>query len=461
MNRLHRLLLATLLVLAILCGPAAGVFADLTLPAVFGDNMVLQRGIPVPVWGQAGPGEKVTVTFAGQTKQGTAGKDGKWKVVLDAMKASPEGRVLTVASSVDNQKSTFENVVVGEVWVCSGQSNMAFRVGGVVNAKEEVAAAKFPLIRSLNFRGGRGGGKGWMVCSPQTAGGFTGTGFFFGRKIHLELKVPVGLINSSVGGTPIEAWTSVAAQKQLHASKSKDPKWKLPAPGARSGGLYRSLIAPLIPYGIRGAIWYQGERNARAAGGYEYRYQLPAMIEDWRKAWGQGDFPFGFVQLPNIGGGYGGWVTVRDSMRRSLRVANTGMAVTIDTDRGSLHPRNKQDVGKRLALWALATVYGRKGLVYSGPMYKGMKIEGKTARLSFDHVGGGLVAKGGELAMFEIAGADGKFVPAKAVIDGETVVVSSDQVAKPAAVRYAWARQAIKANLYNKGGLPASPFITD
>jgi len=221
------------------------------------------------------------------------------------------------------------------------------------------------------------------------------------------------------------------------------------------------LIAPLIPYGIRGAIWYQGERNAGASSGYEYRYQLPAMIEDWRKAWGQGDFPFGFVQLPNIGRGYGGWVTIRDSMRRSLRVANTGMAVTIDTDRGSLHPRNKQPVGKRLALWALATVYGQKAIVYSGPMYKAMKIEGKTIRLSFDHVGGGLVAKGGDLKMFEIAGADGKFVPAKAVIDGETVVVSADQAAKPASVRYAWARRAFQANLFNKAGLPASPFITD
>ncbi len=430
--------------------------AEVTLPAVFGNNMVLQRDIPVPVWGQAKPGEKVSVTFAGRTKQAVADKDGKWKVTLDALKVGKAGK-LTVSGS---NPVAFSDVVVGEVWVCSGQSNMAFRLSGVVNAKTEIAAAKFPLIRTMNMRGKRPPG-GWTVCGPQTAGGFTGTGFFFARKIHQELKVPVGLINSSVGGTPIEAWTSVAAQKKLHAARSKDPKWKLPAPNDRSGNLYRSMIAPVIPYAIRGAIWYQGERNAKATGGYEYRHQLPAMIEDWRQAWGQGDFPFGFVQLPNIGGGYGGWVTIRDSMRRSLRVANTGMAVTIDTDPGSLHPKNKQDVGKRLALWALATVYGEKDLVYSGPLYKGMKNEGKTIRLSFDHVGGGLVAKGGELRMFQIAGADGKFVPATAKISADTVVVTSDRVAKPTAVRYAWAGQAIKANLYNKAGLPASPFHTD
>ena len=437
-------------VLAVVC-LAASAGADVKLPAIFGDNMVLQRDIAVGVWGWAEVKERVTVTLGDQSKSTAADKDGKWSVKFDAMKAGGP-----IKMSVKGKNSVeFQNILVGEVWVCSGQSNMAMRVNGVLRAKEEAAAAKWPKIRMMTVprksaktpQDNCGGS--WAVCSPKTVAGFSATAYFFGRKLHEELKVPIGLINSSVGGTPIEQWTG--------------PQ--------KSGGLYNAMIAPLVPYAIRGAIWYQGERNARARNPGRYADQLATMIGGWRGVWGQPgemrEFPFLWVQLPNFRNPQtkpvepGGWVAVQEAMFKTLKVPNTGMAVTIDVgDARNIHPKNKQAVGQRLAIWALAMTYGQT-IVRSGPLYKSMAVEGGKVVLKFDHVGGGLVAKGdGKLEGFAIAGADKKFVWADAKIAGETIVVSSAEVKSPVAVRYAWASNP-KCNLYNKAHLPASPFRTD
>ncbi|UCF14994.1 MAG: hypothetical protein JSW59_16420, partial [Phycisphaerales bacterium] len=346
----------------------------------------------------------------------------------------------------------------------------------------------------------------WSLCSPESVPGFSAVGYFFGRELHKELNVPIGLVHTSWGGTPAEAWTRrevleahdqfepilarqadiIARYPQAYreyeqkleewnkaAEKAKADGEKPPRkPGAPRGpdhphspaGLYNGMISPLVPYGIQGAIWYQGESNAGRA--YQYRRLFPAMIKNWRKDWRQGNFPFLFVQLANFRAtkeepDESNWAELREAQSMTLSLPNTGMATIIDIgDANDIHPRNKQDVGKRLALWALAETY-KKNLVYSGPIYESMKVESGKIRLSFDHVGSGLVARGGEaLTGFAIAGADRKFVWADARIDGNTVVVGSDDVDKPVAVRYAWADNPV-CNLYNKENLPASPFRTD
>ena len=463
------------------------------LPAVFADHMVLQREM------------KVTVKFGEQGASTTADAKGKWMVRLEPMKAGGPFE-MTVAGKTS---VTIKDILVGEVWLCSGQSNMAMTVRGCDNAKAEIEASK-GLMQIRHYRTGRsnslmpraGTGGRWQVCNDKTVGYFTATGFFFGRKLHGDLDVPVGLINSSVGGTSIRSWTnrlplrpgvvektpdldspellqavaeygkatgewSKAYRAARKEKKRAPPRPKVPAllAGAypRHGGLYNGMIYPLIPYGIRGAIWYQGEADAGRA--YGYREQLPAMIKGWREAWGQGEFPFFFVQLPNyqrpdIGPRDASWAVVRESQAAALAVPNTGMAVTIDTAlKGSLHPRNKRPVGERLALCALATVYG-KDVVYRGPTYDRREIDGAKVRVHFRHVGGGLVVKGDTLKGFAIAGEDKKWVWADAKIDGDTVIVRSDKVAEPVAVRYAWGLNP-PCSLYNKEGLPAAPFRTD
>ena len=639
--------------------------AEVRLPAIVGDNMVLQRGVAVPVWGRAEPGEKIVVRFAGQEKHAVAGKDGKWLAKLDSLKASAEARALRVSS--DKQTSLeLKNVLVGEVWLCSGQSNMQRSVGAAKNGRKEIATADRPSIRLFTVacqtattpqsdcRGA------WRVCSPKTVPGFSAVGYFFGRKLHDELDVPIGLINSSWGGTVAEAWTSARTlreklpefapsldrlagretqeqkaealyQKRLaefnaecakmfaleedlaSAAKWADPKlddgeWKTttlpgnweagPLPGAdgmvwfrktlelpkawagkevilrpgpidevdvtwfngiqvgargrsrtrevefwnvpreyrvpgklvkagpnlvairvtdivgqgglwgqpaatmfaelangsdatkvslagewrywpeflvpprphsprspnRPSLLYNAMIHPLVPFALRGAIWYQGESNAGRPA--QYRRLLPALIGDWRRAWQTDDFPFLIVQLANFMEPMdlpqeSQWAALREAQLQTLAVPQTGLAVAIDIGEAKdIHPRNKQDVGRRLARWALAKTYGKE-LTYSGPLYKSMKVEGDKIRIHFSHVGGGLVAKGGALKHFAIAGEDRKFVWAKAVIDGETIVVSCPQVPAPAAVRYAWANNPEGCNLYNRADLPASPFRTD
>ena len=502
--------------------------AGVSVPRVFSDNMVLQRGIQVPIWGWAEAGEEVIVSFAGQEKKATADAGGNWKVSLDSLETNAKTAELTISGK---NTLVIKNVLVGEVWICSGQSNMQWRVGGALDPAGEAKTANYPLIRQLavpnvatdvpqkDFRGS------WSVCSPGSVGGFTAVGYFFGRELHKELGIPIGLINSSWGGTRIEPWTPLDGFRLISEApfaKATIERIEKADPGTESGGkayaealakvkewlpvaeaaiakgeypaplpplpsigrshqdptrIQRAMIHPLVPYAIRGAIWYQGESNGGE--GITYFQKLQALIGGWRGLWGQGDFPFYIVQLANFTAdrktpeGGDGYAKIREAQRKALEIPNTGVAVIIDIgEAGNIHPRNKQDVGKRLALWALARDY-EKDVVCSGPLYKKHAIEGDKIRVHFDHTGTGLMVglkeglaptaevKDSKLERFAIAGADKKWVWADATIDGETVVVSSPEVKKPVAVRYAYSANPEGRNLYNREGLPASPFRTD
>jgi sialate O-acetylesterase len=636
----------TVLVLFILLVQYAS--ANITLPKIFGDNMVLQREKPIPVWGWAQPGEKITIQFNKQTKTTIADKNGKWMLKLDPEKA---GGPYTLTATGKN-KISYNNVLVGEVWICSGQSNMEMPIAGwgkINNYEQEIASANYPQIRHIKIPNKISGtpkedieSGEWKIANPQNAGDFTATGYFFARELYNQLKVPIGLINTSWGGTMVETWTSREAFQQSPEFKnmiagmpsvnldsvakmrsdamikkiedaqgplvSKDVaatwseanantadwkemdlpglweqkalpgldgvvwlrklfnvraedagkeatlelamiddnditwvngvkvgstnaynvkrKYTIPAgvlkQGINSiavrvedtgggGGIYgeasdlkisfgnlqqslagnwsyrvesllqntgigpndyptllfNAMINPLIPYAMRGAIWYQGETNAGRA--YQYRKAFPLMITDWRKRWGNGNFPFYFVQLASFNAENGNskkgstWAELREAQTQTLAFPNTGMAVTTDIGNATdIHPKNKQDVGKRLAAIALRNVYG-KNIVSGGPVYQFMKVSGNTATLTFTNTGSGLIAKGnnGKLSGFEVAGEDKLFYPATATIVGNTVVLSSPAVAHPAAVRFGWADDAGMDNLFNKEGFPASPFRTD
>lgn len=625
--------------------------ADINLPILFSDNMVIQRNKIIPVWGTAEPGGEVIVEIAGNQKSTEVTKDGKWK--LDFPPISVGGPYDLTIIGIDT--ISYKNVMVGEVWICSGQSNMEMTLTYCNNYEEEVAMADYPNIRLFQVKRTTSNqpqdtvnGDGWDECSPETIPNFSAVAYFFGRKLFDELNVPIGLIHTSWGGTPAEAWTSAEALKMMHDFRDEveliestlpeqilsqekykaeikirdektnlgdagfdsgkpiwnDPElelsgWKtmnlptrwenagypnldgimwfrkeidLPSsmagtelilnlgpvndiditwfngikigglsganilreykvpkslvkPGKNvivvsiqdigySGGmwgnkdqmfiessnginlsiagewlykigfdtkvlgpkphspndpnrptvLFNSMLHPLIPYAIRGAIWYQGESNAGRA--YQYQTLFPTMIEDWRSQWNQGDFPFLFVQLANFmelqtEPKDDDWAELREAQLMTLTLPNTGMAVTIDIGNASdIHPKNKQDVGKRLALNALNLVYDKE-IEYSGPIYKRNEIEGNKIRLTFDHVGSGLTAPNNEaLKGFSIAGSDKNFYWAKAEIEGNSIVVWNDKIENPVSVRYAWASNPI-CNLYNKEGLPASPFRTD
>jgi len=479
--------------------------AAVKLPALISDNMVLQQGMKVPIWGWASPGETVTVKIAGQQARATADKDGRWRVSLDPLKPGP---ALKMNITAGGKTTTVKNILVGEVWVCSGQSNMTHPTILTVTANNEVAKAKYPEIRLCNVAETvadtpqQDVKAAWTPCTPATVQQFSAVAYYFGRKLHLDLGVPVGLIHSSVGATEAESWMD---RKVLEADPEFKPifdfwvhqrkehednvagaaqrlaAWRQAAEKAKAEGkpvpptppgipfdwsvrypgrLYNGMIAPLMPYGIRGVIWYQGESNYVGA---LYRKEFATLIRSWRKAWREGDFPFLFVQLANYGErksepGPSAWAVTRQAQLESLAEPNTAMAVTIDIGKGNyIHPGNKQDVGRRLALAAEALVYGKE-VVYSGPICDGIEVKGNKARLKFKHVDGGLVVKGGgALKGFAVAGADRKFVWAEAKIDGDTVVVSSEKVKRPVFVRYAWADNP-DCNLFNKADLPASPF---
>jgi sialate O-acetylesterase len=460
--------------LILLLGLAAVPLSAATkLPAVIGDNMVLQREQPLPIWGWDTPGSEVTVTLGDAKATAKADDGGKFMAKLPAMKAGGPHE-LTISGS---DKITVKNILIGEVWLCSGQSNMEWTVAASANAKAEAAAADHPRIRHIKIahlpsdkpqsdvKSG-----GWQVCTPQTAPSFTAVGYFFARHLQQELDVPIGLIGSNWGGTRIEPWIppegfmSVPALKDIAAKLDQ-----FPSKGAKGQinhqtplALYNGMIAPLVPYAMRGAIWYQGESNNGE--GMLYAEKMKALINGWRTLWNSPQMPFYYVQLApyRYGGDPTNLAGIWEAQTAALAVPHTGMAGTTDISTvGDIHPPNKQDVGKRLALWALAKTYGKTGLVYSGPTYKSMKVEGSKIRLSFDHVGGGLVSRDGKpLTWFTIAGNDKKFVEAKAEIDGSTVVVHSDSVTEPVAVRFGWHQEA-EPNLSNKEGLPASPFRTD
>jgi sialate O-acetylesterase len=449
---------------------------DVKLPAIFSDHMVFQQDSSLPIWGWAAAGESITVRIAGQQQTATADQDGNWALKLGKLQA---GTIQTL-TVMGRNTITIQDVLIGEVWVCSGQSNMEFRLKRARNAAEEIAAATYPQIRSFTVpRSAQPSPVAdvkakWVVCSPSAAAEFSAVGYFFGRELHKALQTPVGLISVSVGGTPAEAWTSAEgldADPELKEVKEKQIAKMInypTAPGAElkqtATYLYNGMVHPLIPYAIRGVIWYQGETDAWKA--FQYRKLLPALIQDWRARWGKGDFPFYIVQLANNGAALpepkaSVWAELREAQSiTTANVPNTGLAVAIDIgESDDIHPKNKQDVGHRLALTALAKTYGQK-LEYSGPHYESQTLEGSSIRLTFSQAEE-MIARGGPLRQFAIAGEDQKFVWAEARIDGHSVVVSSPLVSKPVAVRYAWANNPEGANLYNGAGLPASPFRTD
>lgn len=517
-----RLSLSLALALPLFCPTA--LLADVSLPSLFSEGAVFQQKQPIPVWGTAEAGEAVTVTLAGNEVKTTADASGNWFVKLPSV---PAGGPFEL-SVKGNNVVVVPDVAIGEVWLASGQSNMAFRlqVPGapdspyVVEAEKEIQAANDPMLRMLTVRKkattepvdkmvsleGT-----WTAASPEAAGRFSAVAYHFAKELRRKLKVPVGIIHSSWGGTPAQAWTNLAAleaeptlahygpmrlnyieqfpeaekiykevtlaqwQTKVDAAKAagkNPPRQPRPPIGPESsqlpGSLYNAMIHPLIPYGIRGVIWYQGEANASK--GKEYRTLFPALIKNWRSEWKQGDFPFLFVQLANYQTPQtepvekAPWAMLREAQLMTLAVPHTGMASAIDLadpeKPGDIHPHNKKDVGLRLALNALAKVYDQPVASYSGPIFSSMKTEGNKVRLSFEHADGGLQAKGEKLLGFAIASKEGAFVWADAVIEGDTVVVSSEQVKEPARVRYGWATNPI-GNLYNKEGLPASPFRTD
>ena len=510
---------------ALLLLGAAALHAEVALPSHFSDHMVLQREMKVPIWGTAGPGETVTVEFAGQRRSAQAGPDGKWRVTLEPMPASSEGRPMTVTGSGSKSSVQFADVLVGEVWLCSGQSNTEFTMSrterfyfcGVTNEAEEVAAANHPAIRMFTSDSARSyeprsniPGCAWQVCTPESVREFSAVGYFFARGLLQELKVPVGILTLTYGASTAQAWIrreALASSPRLRpmleqfdadvkasqtatnqsARAAALAKWETAVAKAKAAGkkapkrprvfdpaqdqhsptvMFNGVVAPVIPYAIRGVLWYQGE-SITTGGVALYPLLQTTLIQDWRQLWGEGDFPFYVCQLaaykapatdPNSPGNL---PATREAQATVLRLPNTGMAVTIDIgDAGSVHPRNKQDVGRRLLRIALAQAYGRP-IEYSGPVFDSMQVEGGAIRLRFTHVDGGLMARGGPLQQFAIAGADKKFVWANAAIVGKDVVVSSPQVPEPAAVRYAWADNPEGCNLYNAEGLPAAPFRTD
>jgi sialate O-acetylesterase len=474
--------------------------AEVALPKVLSSHMVIQRNMPIHVWGTAAPQENVSVKFHASTGTATAGTDGRWSVYLPA---EPAGGPFTLTVQGTNTV-TLDDILLGDIWVASGQSNMEMPLAGFASAPikdsaKVIAAANHPQIRLLFIEKDSAeypqddakAVRGWSLCTPETAKTFSAAAYFFGLDIQEHEKVPIGLIDTSWGGTPAEAWTSLPtlsadaglmgvfvgraqhmdreATERRYMQVEKEAKaagkpttpraWKPDPASWEPAGLYNAMIAPLTPMAIRGAIWYQGEANTGAGYAELYSRLFPAMIQDWRRQWKQGDFPFLFVQLAAFGAGpTSNWGLLRDSQRRTLSLAQTGMAVTLDVgEEKNIHPADKETVGKRLAIAGRSIAYGDK-VEPSGPLFRLAYPAGNEMHVWFDYAKG-LNAKGGTLTGFEIAGADGDFVPATGKVEGDTVVVSSPQVAAPKFVRYAWMNYPT-ATLYNGAGLPASTFTS-
>ena len=487
----------------LLTGPTAR--SEVTLPSVLADHMVLQRGSPVHLWGKAEPGEQIHVNFRGHVGVVAADKLGRWSVYLPPGDAGgPFPLSIQGKNRID-----FADILVGDLWVASGQSNMEFPMvsnppwtDGVQNATAEIASANHPKLRLFQVRPNSSdfplddlvAKQTWVACTSNSVAGFSAVAYFFGRELLEKERVPIGLIESNLGGTPAEAWTSMDAltsdsslmpvfsarahmldgaslvllQQRAEAAeveKAKlagrepiEPPWRPDVATWAPSALYNAMIAPLTPLPMRGGIWYQGESNTNEERAPIYAHLFQTMIADWRARWSQGNFPFLFVQIANFNSA-DDWPAVRQAQLQSLAVANTGMAVTIDIGNASkIHPTDKQDVGHRLALWARVISYHEQ-IEDSGPLFRQAVPDGAQMQVSFDRLGGGLVAKGSELRGFEVAGADKKFVPATAIIEGDRIRVANSDVPSPFYVRYGWAA-APDCNLYNREGLPASPFTS-
>lgn len=487
--------------------------AELRLPAIISDHMVLQQKQSNPIWGWDTPGTKITVSFAGQTYSTTAGNDGKWTVKLAPLPANAAPQTLTVVGST---KREIKDVLIGEVWMCSGQSNMVFTLADDWTGDLEAARSDLPNIRLItvprvgtqelqnDFKGE------WQASTPDSARKFSAVGFFFGRYLHEILNVPVGLIDNAWGGSAAEAWvrraslekdprfkplmdSTVKHEAELQSEKGKADferamtAWKAAeekakaekkspprapfspqqwlAGNARPGNIFAGVVHPTLGYGLRGVIWYQGETNANAGRSYEYASLFPFLIEQWRREWGQGDFPFYWVQLAAYKAERpdpGAWAELREAQTKTMLLPNTGQAVIIDLGEGkNIHPRNKHDVAARLVRWALVKDYGMK-LPYRSPEFKSVVITGNKATITFDCFGSRLRPFDVEEPRgFAICGPDKVWHPATGrILDGNTVELWSEQVEKPIAVRYAWADNPA-CNLFSNDGLPVTPFRTD
>ncbi len=493
------------LVIAAAAGAAPAASGGLRLPALFSDHAVLQRDLPLPVWGWAAPGATVRVAVAGQTARGIADAAGRWQVRLDPLPLAPRPTLLSVDAG--SESLAVHDVVVGDVWLCAGQSNMK-RPYGRYSTPEERQTDDLPLVRHFEVvvRGALApadeGAGAWRVCTPATVRSFTGTGYFFGRQVHRATGVPIGLLNASQGSTRIAAWLAPdqvdavpelaplrpgldAAFAAFRAQQERYP----PADALAASrvtppayALYFGMIHPLIPYGLKGALWYQGESDA--GDGALYWHKLRALVGGWRAAWGQGDVSFYVVQLPAFRppsddpSQGDGWGAFRLAQARVLTLPRTGLAVTIDAGlTNNVHPDNIRTIGGRLALWALRHDYGRSNTACLGPLVREMTVSNGTAWIAFDHAEGGLVIgrardagetapvvelKDAVLPGVAVAGADGRWVWADAVPDGPALRVSSPAVPRPAVVRYAWnASQPGRLYLYNRAGLPAAPFVAE
>lgn len=477
------------------------IFGEVRLPKLFADHMVIQRNQPVHVWGEAGAGEIVTVTFRGTKQSATADSLGRWDVQLPPGDAGGPFRLTIQGANV----ITLSDVLVGDVWIASGQSNMGFSLRESQNAAHELTEANLPQVRLLHVNQRYADypqedltlTSPWSVCTADSAKDFSAVGYFFSRDIQRQEQVPIGIIESDWGGTPAEAWTSMHALSQDAGLMPVFSAWSVMADNEATtqreenyerkeieqkygsqqdenlrlpwhpifnswapASLYNGMIAPLTKFPIRGVIWYQGESNTDALRYQIYGRLFRTLIQDWRAAWAQGSFPFLFVQIANYRTGPDDhWPEVREAQRHALQLANTAMVVTIDIgDPDNIHPTDKQDVGYRLALAARAVAY-HESVEDSGPLYRSMRRDGATLYLYFDHADRGLTVNGNTLRGFEIAGADGKFVPAFATIEGQSVVLSSPTVPQPTEARYGWSGDPA-ANLFNKAELPASPFDT-
>lgn len=516
--------------LALWVGMAGGAWGQVALHPLFSDHAVLQRGRAIPVRGMARPGERVTVSLGSDVVTAIAGEDGSFVAVLPAQELSVEGRELAAIS--DSGRASARDLLVGDVWLCSGQSNMDWSLGAS-DSSADIPGANFPQVRhfgvEMNFASApqttlRGS---WSLATPESVPGWTAVGFYFARRVHAETGVPIGIVRSTVGGTNIECWMSQATllgdpalepfanrmreslalyQRELAEALPSVERWAREARAALDGGtalpqrpewpeypfgermfrprcvtLHNGMIAPLGTLPMRGFLWYQGESNAGSPADCEqYIEKMRAMVSDWRGWFGEGrELPFYYVQLASWQGANDNpahsddWALLRDAQRRAMKLRRFGMASAIDIgDAQDIHPRNKFDVGERLARWALAEEYGR-ALVPCGPMLREVHVEGGALRVHFDFVGAGLMVgrkngrdtavehAGAPLDRFAIAGADRNWRWADARIDGATVLVSHPEIPAPVAVRYAWAFQPEGANLYNRDGLPASPFRTD
>lgn len=454
--------------------------AEVVLPKILGNNMVLQRNTPVPIWGTAAIGEKIVITFANQTKTALPDQSGKWTVVLGPLSASTQPETLTISGT---NTIKLNNILVGEVWLCSGQSNMQYEMRKNTKvAKPDTSTSYSPvdeleraynpeirifLVTQKNLGKPDSSHSGWDIAEGNALRDFSAAGYFFGKNLNHDLNVPVGIISSAVSGSRIEPWASLAAFSSVDYFNTNNIKID-----GDPGKFYYKMIQPLAPFAIRGFLWYQGESNCFLGESISYTYKLGALINCWRQLWQNNHLPFYYVQIaPYYYSKAKGIMPYtqerepefREAQAMALKIPHTGMIVTTDLNDNlnNIHPPFKWVVGQRLELLALAKTYGKRNVAFSGPRYKGMKIKRNKIVLSFDNVDSGLVSHDGKpLNYFTIAGADGKFFSADAVIKGDKIVVSSPEVTSPTAARFAW-NEAAQPNFYNKNGLPAVPFRTD